>query len=153
MRYLTAEECRAFGEPGSQNETTPVLENGIVVAVLIYTQHASGTREARRRDHGHPTYGRMVETADKALAEKPQDLAAEYNARFDPAYEAGFELWCAAYKLGWLSARYPDGDDGGDEGDEAYRRWVDGVELGESFDAHRDAFFAHLPLQAVGKAP
>lgn len=64
MRYLTVAECRAFGEPGTQNETTPVLEGDTVIAVIIYTQHASGTREGRRRDHGHPTYGRMVEAAD-----------------------------------------------------------------------------------------
>ena len=65
MRYLTVDECRAFGAPGTQNEVTPIVENGNVVAVIIYTQHVSGSREGRRRDYGHPTYGRLVEAAEK----------------------------------------------------------------------------------------
>jgi len=69
MRYLTVQECKAFDVPGGQNEVTPIVEKGKVIAVYIYTQHASGWREPRRRDHGSPTYGRLVETADKRTAQ------------------------------------------------------------------------------------
>lgn len=68
MRYLTVDECRAFGAQGTQNEVLPIVENDVVVAVVIYTQHASGTREGRRRDHGHPTYRRLVEAAEARIA-------------------------------------------------------------------------------------
>lgn len=67
MRYLTQAECNAFDVEGGQNEVTPIIKDDKVIAVLIYTGHASGWREPRRRERGHPTYGRLVEAADKKL--------------------------------------------------------------------------------------
>ena len=61
MRYLTVDECARFGAPGSQNEVTPIVSGGIVLSVRLYTQHASGWREARQVNHGSSTYGRLVE--------------------------------------------------------------------------------------------
>jgi hypothetical protein len=63
MRHLTIDECRMFGSPGTQNEVTPIVENDMVVAVVIYTRHVSGWDEGRKCVHGHSTYGRLVEAA------------------------------------------------------------------------------------------
>lgn len=86
-----------------------------------------------------------------AAAKAEAQAVADYNARFDPADEAGREIFEAAYRLGWLSARFPDGWDA--DGEEEYRRYVDGVETGEAWHAHRDEFFARLPLAALGERP
>ncbi len=67
-RYLTVAECEAFGPPGSPDEVTPVAfdaDGRNVRSVLIYTTHISGSREARERKHGSPTYARLVHAADK----------------------------------------------------------------------------------------
>lgn len=64
MRYLTVAECESLGEPGSQNEVTPVVvENGRVIAVNIYTQHAA-YRSARRVEHGSRAYGTIIRHAE-----------------------------------------------------------------------------------------
>ena len=83
---------------------------------------------------------------DRHAAGEPE-AATAYNARFDPANEAGQELYNAAFRDGFMQARAPAGDE--DAAEEEYRREVDGVVLGEGWEASRDAFFAHLPLQAV----
>lgn len=68
MRYLTVKECDAFDIPGGQNEVTPIVEDGQVTAVYVYTRHASGSRTEHLRPHGHKTYGNLVAAADKAAA-------------------------------------------------------------------------------------
>ena len=71
MWYLTVEECKAFDAPGGQDEVTPIMDGDKVVAVYIYTGHVSGWREPRRKDHGSPTYGRLVEAADARANSQP----------------------------------------------------------------------------------
>ncbi len=78
MRHLTVDECHAFGEPGTRNETTPMVENGVVVAVTVYTRHASGSITPHRRDHGHSTYGRLVDAADARAA-----FRGDHSVRID----------------------------------------------------------------------
>jgi hypothetical protein len=83
------------------------------------------------------------------------DAVAAYNARFDPADEAGAEIYRAAHRDGWMDARFPDGTAGAEaeEVEEEYRRYVDGVLLGEGWAGIRDRFFARLPLAALGDMP
>lgn len=65
-RYLTEAECARFGGHGHQNECTPVkVEGGRVLSLHIYTQHASGYREPRLIEHGHRTYGRLVDAIER----------------------------------------------------------------------------------------
>jgi hypothetical protein len=65
MRFLTVKECEAFDGPGGQNEVTPVQDKeGKVIAVYVYTRHASGSRTEHLRPHGHKTYGNLVAAAD-----------------------------------------------------------------------------------------
>lgn len=111
-RYLTKAECRAFGPPGSQNEVTPVVEDGKVTAVIVYTTHVTGTREGRTRPYGHPTYRRLVEAADAAIQKPPADAAA-------PEIEA-LEIL--------IAEREWDIDAAG------YRRWIAAVDAGVNHD-------------------
>lgn len=72
MRFLTVKECEAFDVPGGQNEVSPVQDHeGKVVAVYVYTRHASGSRTEHLRPHGRKTYGNLVAAADKLAALQP----------------------------------------------------------------------------------
>lgn len=88
-----------------------------------------------------------------AASERPADPVAVYNAAFDPAHEAGRAVFADGFREGFLFAMFPEGYDDPEEMNDTFRGAVDGVVLGEAWDAHRDAFFARLPLAALPPRP
>lgn len=74
----------------------------------------------------------------------------EYNAVFDPADEAGRDVFEDGLFVGYMHAKYgacwPDDLE---EAEAEFRADFDSVSRLEAWDAHRDTFFARLPLAAL----
>ena len=88
------------------------------------------------------------EEASQGAGEPVADDVAVYNKRFDAADEAGQEIHAEAFWQGWMWARDPNFED--EEGmREEFNRGIDGVVLGEAWEACREAFFKRLPLAAL----
>jgi hypothetical protein len=81
------------------------------------------------------------------LTTPPLATVADHNAAFDPADEALGGAFRAGFREGWISGQSPDGTDYGDLA-ERYPQAVD-IEPSEAWQAHRDEFFAMLPLAAI----
>lgn len=96
-----------------------------------------------------PTEARSGQPAPQSY----QEAVDAYNAAFDPAFEAGQEVFNAGFREGWIFANTCEGGANYEDAAESFSRSVDGVELGEAWDAHRDAFFARLPLAALPPVP
>jgi len=96
---------------------------------------------------------KLLAARSAAARGEGEETAAEINSRFDPANEAGQEVFNAGFCQGWLRARYPDWPDDEAEAREEFNREVDGVEIGEAWDGHREMFFKRLPLLAVERPP
>jgi len=91
---------------------------------------------------------------DPAGKQEREDVAA-YNERFDAADAAGREVFEDALFIGYMHAKHGDGGwpDDLDEARDEFEADFESVARQEAWDAHRDAFFKHLPLAALSPAP
>ena len=108
MRYLTIEECAAFGEPGTETEVKPLTfetsmvwhSDGLkkphtrVMSCLAYNRSFTGRFTAIIINHGSVDYQRLLEKVDERR-EKPSLPEPEKQAPPPSLREA--------FQAGWIA--------------------------------------------------
>jgi hypothetical protein len=92
----------------------------------------------------------VVTAGETAPSSRSLVTAEQHNAAFDPANEALGGAFTAGFREGWIYAEIDADGERYQEMAEEYALAVDGAPQ-EAWDAHREKFFAMLPLAAIPK--
>jgi hypothetical protein len=88
---------------------------------------------------------------DQLPIQEKAATAADYNALFDPADEAGQDTFANGFREGFLYSRFPDGY-ASEEAEDALRD-IEDIAIGEAWEGYRDEFFRRLPIAALPPLP